>query len=547
MRPSITRIIILLLSLAVYSDGFAWRQGKETVPVVNAISASSGPLAGGANIVITGSGFSMVTGVKFGSTTVTYYTVTNTTSISATVPSGTAGTVDITVTNTLGTSSTSSADQYTYVAAPTISSISPSTGSTAGGTSVSITGTNLTGASAVKFGSNNASSYTVNSSISITATSPAGSGTVDVTATTVGGTSATSGSDQFTYSVAAPTVTLVSPNSGPTAGGTSVSITGTNFSSVSNVKFGSTSAASYTVNSTTSITATSPAGTGAVDITVVAAAGTSATGSPDQFTYTTGFVINVTYDTASNTVACQANGAVPFESDVNSAITAMEAEVNTSMTLNLQIGCDSIDNFNDLSFAGGATSQGIFDCCLYSYSQIYGFMYGRTNSLASDNGYFTTFLSAASWSAAGYPTNNLNLYRAQSKLLGQTTPANDSTLDCYIGYSSSIPVGLGVGAMLHEISECMGRTGYNFPAALASFTSAGNWYPTGAVTTAHYFSTDGGTTNIVNFNTTSPYDFLDYNNSGPQDVFNANLSPGTTQSLSTIDKRNLDILGYNVN
>jgi hypothetical protein len=64
---------------------------------------------------------------------------------------------------------------------------------------VTITGTNFTGATAVKFGSTNATSFTVNSASSITAVSPAGTGTVDVTVTTPEGTSATSPSDRFSY------------------------------------------------------------------------------------------------------------------------------------------------------------------------------------------------------------------------------------------------------------------------------------------------------------------------------------------------------------
>lgn len=89
---------------------------------------------------------------------------------------------------------------------PTITSISPASGPTAGGTAVTINGNNftgLTGASAVKFGGSNATSYTVNSATQIVATAPPGAGTVDVTVTTPGGTSATSTADQFTY-IAAP-------------------------------------------------------------------------------------------------------------------------------------------------------------------------------------------------------------------------------------------------------------------------------------------------------------------------------------------------------
>ncbi len=87
----------------------------------------------------------------------------------------------------------------TTASAPTVTSISPTSGSTAGGTSVVITGTNFTGATAVKFGATNATSYTVNTATQITATSPAGASTVDVTVTTTGGTSATGAADKYTY------------------------------------------------------------------------------------------------------------------------------------------------------------------------------------------------------------------------------------------------------------------------------------------------------------------------------------------------------------
>jgi hypothetical protein len=81
-----------------------------------------------------------------------------------------------------------------------------------------------------------------------------------------------------------PVVTIVSPNNGPPAGGTSVTITGFNFTNVTGVSFGATAAA-FTVNGDTSITATSPAGSGTIDITVTTSAGTSATSIDDQFTY----------------------------------------------------------------------------------------------------------------------------------------------------------------------------------------------------------------------------------------------------------------------
>jgi hypothetical protein len=83
--------------------------------------------------------------------------------------------------------------------APTVTGVTPASGPSAGGTAVTISGTNLTGASAVYFGGMAASTFTVNSATSISATTPPGSGTVNTTVVTAGGTSASSVNDQFTF------------------------------------------------------------------------------------------------------------------------------------------------------------------------------------------------------------------------------------------------------------------------------------------------------------------------------------------------------------
>ncbi|WP_048555691.1 IPT/TIG domain-containing protein, partial [Nostocoides japonicum] len=86
---------------------------------------------------------------------------------------------------------------------------------------VTITGTNLTGATAVKFGTTPATKLKVVSAKKATATSPAGTaGTVDVTVTTPGGTSPTNTADRFTYTGTTPTITKISPKTGPATGGT---------------------------------------------------------------------------------------------------------------------------------------------------------------------------------------------------------------------------------------------------------------------------------------------------------------------------------------
>ena len=122
--------------------------------------------------------------------------------------------------------------------ADAVTSISPNSGPPTGGTPVTITGNNFSGATAVQFGGNAATSFTVNSATSITATSPAGSGTVDVTVTNASGTSATSAVDQFTYGMVA-TTTALSSSKNPSSFGQSVTFTAkvTGFSPTGTVTF----------------------------------------------------------------------------------------------------------------------------------------------------------------------------------------------------------------------------------------------------------------------------------------------------------------------
>ncbi|OWK36652.1 hypothetical protein FRUB_09215 [Fimbriiglobus ruber] len=215
-----------------------------------------------------------------------------------TAPADGAGTVDVTVTTAGGTSATGAGDHFTYLsppppppAAPTVTGVSPASGSTAGGTVVDITGADLGGATAVDFGGVQGT-VTTDTPTLIVVTAPAdGAGTVDVTVTTAGGTSATGAGDHFTYlsppppPPAAPTVTGVSPASGSTAGGTVVDITGADLGGATAVDFGGVQG-TVTTDTPTLIVVTAPAdGAGTVDITVTTAGGTSATGAGDHFTY----------------------------------------------------------------------------------------------------------------------------------------------------------------------------------------------------------------------------------------------------------------------
>jgi hypothetical protein len=167
-------------------------------PSVTAVAPASGPVAGGRTVTITGTNLSGASAVHFGAKRASILTVSPTT-ITVRSPAGTPGTVDVTVTTPQGTSARGAADRYTYVARPVVTGVSPGSGSHLGGTTVTITGANLSAATAVHFGTK-LGTIISDSPTSITVRAPAASvGTVAVTVTTIGGTSATSSADRFTY------------------------------------------------------------------------------------------------------------------------------------------------------------------------------------------------------------------------------------------------------------------------------------------------------------------------------------------------------------
>lgn len=169
---------------------------------------------------------------------------------------------------------------------PSLSGITPTSGSTSGGTAVTISGKNLQSGATVTFGGVAGTSVDVASSSQMTAVTPAhAAGSVDVTVTNPSGESATLAA-AFGYGNAPPSVSAISPNSGPTTGGTAVNITGANFILGAVVLFGTAQASSVAVTSPTQIQAVSPAGSGTIDVIVKNPDGQTGTLS-GGFTYST--------------------------------------------------------------------------------------------------------------------------------------------------------------------------------------------------------------------------------------------------------------------
>ncbi|WKV12688.1 BspA family leucine-rich repeat surface protein [Marivirga harenae] len=222
-------------------DGTATLSGFVYIPAPNITSFTPTSAASAGTVTIAGSNLNGATSVTFGGTNATTFTVVSATEITAVVASGTSGSIEITTPG-----GTASISNFTFIAAPTISSFSPLTA--AQGETVTISGTNLTGATAVTFGGTAAASFSVNSDTEISAVVANGtSGNIEIT--TPGGTASII---NFIF-IAAPTISSFSPLTA--AQGETISITGTNFTGTTEVKFGGTPTSSFSVVSATEITA----------------------------------------------------------------------------------------------------------------------------------------------------------------------------------------------------------------------------------------------------------------------------------------------------
>jgi hypothetical protein len=190
--------------------------------------------------------------------------------VSCVTSAGTAGAANVVLTNPDSTVITLTRG-FTYgtTTTPTVTAISPNSGPTGGGTSITITGTGFATGATVTIGGAAATNVVVDSTgASITATTPAGTaGAVDVVVTNTGSESATL-TGGFTYGSAGSGTLSIAPNSGPPAGGTPVTITGVAFVSGATVTIGGNACTNPVVVTTTTITCVTPAGTGAADIAV---------------------------------------------------------------------------------------------------------------------------------------------------------------------------------------------------------------------------------------------------------------------------------------
>ena len=261
-------------------------------PVVSTVTPLSGYNNSTTFVTITGQYFAGLITVKLSNnTSLTGIGFTSTT-ITGFIPSGvTAGTYDIIVTTDYG-ANTTSAQKFTSLdtPAPTVLTVTPSSGLNNVTTNITLTGTNFTGATAVKFSDDTALTLiAIDSGGQIRARVPTGvaPGTYDVRVTTPYGTNSTSSQD-FTVNLPPPVVSTVTPSSGENDSTTAISVTGQYLGSIISAKLSEdTALTSITSNTSTGFDAVVPSGVVAGTYSVVATTSYgSNTTSAEKFTVT---------------------------------------------------------------------------------------------------------------------------------------------------------------------------------------------------------------------------------------------------------------------
>ena len=283
----------------VCGEGHDTMSGTFTVheapaPIIASFDPMSGPAAGGTSVVISGSRFANGASVLFGEAPAAGVVVAGPTQITATSPAHAAGEVNITVTNPDGASGTSSQTFTFEEEAPALSvtAVSPSAGTTAGGTMLSIEGTGFAPGATVAIGGIPAASAAVSTPTTIVATTPigphdfAGRSARALTVTNPDGSVATL-ANGYTWEVPAPSILTVVPAGG--AANTTVTIRGAGFSTAVGltVRFGGVDATSIRVVDAVTLTAVTPAhAPGTVDVQIGGANGTTTAAAAFTFTRT---------------------------------------------------------------------------------------------------------------------------------------------------------------------------------------------------------------------------------------------------------------------
>ena len=256
-----------------------------------------------------------------------------------------------------------------------------------------------------------------------------------------------------------------------------------------------------------------------------------------------GLIINVSYDSSV------ANAPAGFEADIAEGVQFFESQITTPVTLNIDVGYGEIDG---QSLAGNALGESESYLIQTNYSTLRNALIAHATSPADQ--------SAIASLPATDPTKGAPLFvtYANAQALGLSA---GGVLDGYLGFAATSAFDYNdngasvsgydfLGVVEHELSEVMGRitldgnlqSGFA-PEDLFHYSASGVRDFSG--TTAGYFSTNGGVTNLNSFNTNSGGDFGDWSGA-THDAANAYSSPNVINAFSAVDLTVMDAIGYNL-
>jgi hypothetical protein len=436
------------VGMEAYTQAFTfagWEGGSTSggaTLAVSSFSPASGPA--GTAVTIDGTGFTGATAVAFNGVAASF-TITSDTALQATVPPG-ATSGPITVTAPAG--SATSASSFSVVNPPAITSFSPTSGPA--GTTVTISGSGFTGATAVAF-NGVAAGFTVTSDTAIQATVPSSATTGLISVSAAGGTASSASSFAV---VSPPAITSFSPGSGPA--GTTVTISGTNFTGATAVTFSGV-AASFKITSNTAIQATVPPGAASGPISVSTPAGTATSASSfavvnppsiSSFTPTSGPAgttvtingssftgatavgfggLNASFSVTSDTViqsvvpAGATSGPVSVTTPGGTATSAGNFTVTETLTLTKQgTGSGTVTSTSNPEGSSGINCGG-------TCSAVYG--YGTVVTLTATPAVGSTFTAWAGCDSASGATCTVNMTTARSVTATFTVQTFTLTVD----------------------------------------------------------------------------------------------------------------------
>jgi Big-like domain-containing protein len=262
-----------------------------------------------------------------------------------------------------------------------------------------------------------------------------------------------------------------------------------------------------------------------------------------------GLVINIVWD------ASVANAPAGFITTVDQVVSYFESQFSNPITITIDVGYGEV---NGQSLGFGAIGESATVLTSVSYSALEAALINNANALGDT-------AAAASIPTTSPVSGQWWVSTAEAQALGLSNAGGGP--DGYVGFSSSIafcyndsngvPAGQYdfYGVVAHEISEVLGRQmmdGANFaggtsyePLDLFHFSAAGVHDFSG--TTAGYFSPDGGTTNLGNFNTNPGGDFGDWAGSVGNNSFLAFSSPGVVNPITASDLTEMNLLGWDPN